>query len=83
MMFCPACNSEAHVVVGRIFTAPVYTTVDGFVMCSACPMVSEIDRHTGVLVDLAARLTLMDLRVPFLFDPMFNARVIVPRGRES
>lgn len=52
-MFCPVCNSEARIVAGLIVTIidcdDTNVKWGGFVACSACSMVSEVQDE--LLVD--------------------------------
>lgn len=64
-LFCPACSAEAHIVRARVTTCRSTGKVAQrsalTLVCTNCPVVSEVSRK-GNLLDLGMRLT--DLAYP-------------------
>lgn len=52
MITCPACGNDVHVSRGWIVETRIDIKLDWIFWCTRCPMVSEVNHDTGMLVDL-------------------------------
>ena len=72
-VYCPACAAPLHVIVNTVVTITdrgpyghgLALCYEGFLACEGCPLVTQVDKSNGKLIDLGG-LTVADLQAPYV-----------------
>lgn len=67
-MYCPACNGRvvrSHGWIIEFTDVRKEIKLDDFLACTACPLVTEVDRDKGRLTDLGS-VTMAEITAPYV-----------------